>query len=150
MNTGFSFVFGEHYRCNYRLLQHIMYIRQHPCRMYMDFPRPKKHATGIFFTSALQRPASSNPFSFSAIKKNPQPEGWGLFYVFGEHYRCTSFFSNSGLRDYPANCRLLQTWNRDRGNPRNAPEDSISGHNPYGDTWVSLESADSVQLQIHW
>ena len=35
------------------------------------FPRPKKHATSIFFTSASQRPASSNPFSFSAIKKNP-------------------------------------------------------------------------------
>ena len=109
-----------------------------------DYGRASNSVTDISATTG-------GPPSGRAVLSNPAAQLkirtplWGvLIFVFGEHFRCTSFFPNSGLRDYPANCRLLQTWNRDRGNPRNAPGDSISGHNPYGDTWVSLESADSV------
>jgi len=44
------------------------------------FPRPKKHATGIFFTSAAQRPASSNP-SFSPYKNKPLTVRLGVVFM---------------------------------------------------------------------
>lgn len=51
-------------------------------------PRPKKHATGMFFTPASQGPASSNP---AAPPIEMPPEG-GISIVFDEHYRCNLFF----------------------------------------------------------
>ena len=47
-------------------------------------PRPKKHATGMFFAPATQRPASSNPYSLA--KRNP-PQRGGFLFVSLAHFR---------------------------------------------------------------
>ena len=47
-------------------------------------PRPKKHATGMFFAPTTQRPASSNPYSLA--KRHP-PQRGGFLFVSLAHFR---------------------------------------------------------------